>query len=123
MTMIEIANRLVELCKADQNNQAVEELYAQDVTTSEGWEGPGMPQTMHGIDAVRKKHEWWYNSVESHGGSVEGPFVHNPDQFAVIFTLDVTMKDSGKRMNMKEVAVYTVKDGKIAKDQFFNLPM
>jgi hypothetical protein len=32
--------------------------------------------------------------------------------------MDVTMKGQG-RMNMDEIAVYEVKDGKIVKEQFF----
>jgi limonene-1,2-epoxide hydrolase len=32
--------------------------------------------------------------------------------------MDVTMKGAG-RINMEEIAVYEVKDGKIVKEQFF----
>ena len=35
------------------------------------------------------------------------------------FTYDVTPKQSGKRMNMSEMGLYTVRDGKIAKEEFF----
>ena len=43
----------------------------------------------------------------------------NPDQFAVYFTFDVTPKATGKHITLEEVAVYTVKDDKITREQFF----
>jgi hypothetical protein len=38
--------------------------------------------------------------------------------FAVAMGMDVTMKGAG-RLNMDEIAVYEVKNGKIVKEQFF----
>jgi hypothetical protein len=55
--------------------------------------------------------------VEVHSATVEGPFV-NGDEFAVVFKLDSTMKKSGERSEMQEVAVYTVKDDKIVHERF-----
>jgi hypothetical protein len=37
----------------------------------------------------------------------------------VFFTLDVTPKATGKRTALEEVAVYTVKNDKITREQFF----
>jgi limonene-1,2-epoxide hydrolase len=39
----------------------------------------------------------------------------------VQYDIDVTDKNSKKRMQMSEVGVYTVKDGKIVREEF--LPM
>jgi ketosteroid isomerase-like protein len=38
-----------------------------------------------------------------------------------MFEMDVTPKAGGERMQMKEVALYTVKDGKIAQEEFWYL--
>ncbi|MBC7975998.1 MAG: nuclear transport factor 2 family protein, partial [Myxococcales bacterium] len=43
----------------------------------------------------------------------------NGDRFAVRFNYDVTHKPSSKRIQMDEVALYTVKDGKIVREEFF----
>jgi len=43
----------------------------------------------------------------------------NPDQFVVFFTLDITPKATGQRTTREEVAVYTVKNDKITREQFF----
>ena len=42
---------------------------------------------------------------------------------ALIFDMDVTNKESGQRMQMREVGVYTVKNGKILREEFFYPPM
>ena len=44
------------------------------------------------------------------------------DRFGAIFELDITAKQgptAGQRMQMKELAIYTVHDGKIAREEFF----
>jgi ketosteroid isomerase-like protein len=43
----------------------------------------------------------------------------NDDRFAVRFTYDVTNKGSGQRFTMDEVGLFTVKDGKIVREEFF----
>ena len=42
-----------------------------------------------------------------------------PDQFAAQFTFEVTRNDTGKNVTLEEVAVYTVRGDKIAREQFF----
>jgi ketosteroid isomerase-like protein len=53
-----------------------------------------------------------------HDSKVEGPYV-NGDEFTVRFVMDLTNKESGQRMTMDEIALYRVKDGKIAEERFF----
>lgn len=52
-----------------------------------------------------------------HSGSVTDPIIAG-NTFAVAAILDLTMKGMG-RLTMEEVAVYTVKDGKVVQEQFF----
>jgi hypothetical protein len=58
--------------------------------------------------------------MEVHSAKVTGPFVAR-DTFVVGFDIDVTDKASGKRMQMSEVGVYKVKDGKVAHEEFLPL--
>lgn len=118
-----VGKRLVELCEQDKNLQALDELYADDVVSVEvmGMPEVGMDKEMKGIDAIRAKSQWWYDNHEVHGGSCEGPYPHG-DRFIVIFGMDITPKmgpNAGQRMQMKEGALYTVKDGKIVREEFF----
>jgi ketosteroid isomerase-like protein len=41
------------------------------------------------------------------------------DRFIVRFDYDVTNKPSGRRFKMSEAGLFTVKDGKIVREEFF----
>ncbi|HEX7831033.1 MAG TPA: nuclear transport factor 2 family protein [Thermoanaerobaculia bacterium] len=118
----QVGERLVELCREGKNMDAIAELYSPDITSVEAGGGDeNMPREMHGIDAIRGKNQWWYENHEVHSGSAEGPYPHD-DRFAVKFSYDVTAKSgpmAGNRFTMNEVALYTVKDGKIVREEFF----
>lgn len=120
MSNNEIAERLVELCRASEEATALAELYSPDAVSVESTTGPGMDsRETQGIDGIKGKHEWWDNSFEVHSASVDGPYPHGDDRFAVIFELDATEKASSQRMQMKEVAVYYTANGKIVREEFF----
>jgi hypothetical protein len=115
MNTNEVAHDLVDLCRQGKFAESGEKYWADDVVSIEAM---GDMRESHGKSAARGKGEWWNNAHDVHGVEVEGPFV-NGDEFAVRFKMDVTVKDSGQRMTMDEVALYTVRNGKIAKEQFF----
>ena len=118
---MEVGKKLVAFCKAGKNLDAVNTLYAPNVESSEVHGMPDFPQHMKGIDAVRKKNQWWFDNHEIHGGDALGPWPHG-DRFIVLFKIDVTAKAgpmAGKRMQAEEAGLYTVKDGKIVKEEFF----
>jgi len=120
MNTEEIAKKLVEFCQRGEWMRAVDELYAKDIASVEPHEMGAMPAEMRGIDQVRGKTEWWEKNMEVHSAKVSGPFVAR-DKFVVRFDVDVTDKTSKKRMQMSEVGVYTVKDGKVAREEFLPL--
>jgi hypothetical protein len=77
---------------------------------------------MEGIEAIKGKNEWWFANHEVNAMEVTGPFAgHRDDQFAVKFDIDVKQKATGQRIQMSEVALYTVKDGKVAQEEFLYL--
>lgn len=118
---VEVGKRLVELCKAGKNTQAIDELYSDKIVALEVGDMPNFPKRMEGIAAIRKKNEWWNENHEIHSGAVNGPWP-NGDRFIVHFKYDVTSKDGpmkGKRMQIEEGALYTVKDGEIVQEEFF----
>ncbi|MFN3449113.1 MAG: SnoaL-like domain-containing protein [Roseococcus sp.] len=41
------------------------------------------------------------------------------DQFALHLRVDVTVKATGQRMQLAEIALYTVQDGKVVEERFF----
>lgn len=114
MTTQQVADKLVSLCREGKYEEAYG-LYAQDAVSIEM---PGMPnETTEGLDNILKGFEQWQNSIqEAHGGSVGDPIVAG-NHFVVPMSSDVTFKD-GNRMNMEEICLYQVADGKIKKASF-----
>ena len=120
MNTEEVAKKLVELCRNGEWRKALDELYGKDIVSVEAHEMENMPAEMRGIDQVRGKTDWWEKNMEVHGAKVGGPFVAR-DTFVVQFDIDATDKSSKERMQMSEVGIYTVKDGKVAREEFLPL--
>ncbi len=118
MSTMEIATTLIDLCRQGKNHEAMTTLYAKDIVSNEAGAAPGMPQEITGIDAVLAKGQWWMDNHTVHEATFGGPWP-NGDQFIVMFKYDVTNKPSGNRFMMEEAALYTVKDGKIVREEFF----
>jgi ketosteroid isomerase-like protein len=119
MNTEQIAQRLVELCRQGEYEQAQVELYADDAVSIEP---EGLPPealgNARGMDAIREKGRKFNESIETmHGSSVSDPVVAG-NWFSVSMRLDVTMKGMG-RIDMSEICVYRVRDGKIVHEQFF----
>jgi hypothetical protein len=76
-------------------------------------------RTVKGLEGVRGKNQWWSDNHIVHKAEVNGPYPHGDDRFAVRFAFDITNKQTNKRMNMDEVAVYTVANGKVVREEFF----
>lgn len=109
-----IAKQFVEMCSQGKNFDVMRTMYAPDIVSVEGNGGETIGQT-----PVIQKSERWAAANTIHGAAVRGPFFNGSEQFAVIFTFDVTRKATGVRANLEEVAVYTVKNDKITREQFF----
>jgi ketosteroid isomerase-like protein len=113
-----VADELVALCRAGRNLDAITKLYSPKIVSIEPVGNEAMPAEMTGIEAVRQKNEWWFDNYEVNSAEVNGPFVGG-DQFAVQYVFDTTFKPTGQRSAMAEMALYTVKDGKIVREQFY----
>jgi hypothetical protein len=120
MNTEEVAKKLVEFCRKSEWRKALDDLYAKDIVSVEAQAMENMPAEMRGIDQVRGKTDWWEKNMEVHSAKVSGPFVAR-DTFVVQFDIDVTDKGSKKRMQMSEAGIYTVKDGKVSREEFLPL--
>jgi hypothetical protein len=123
MTLEEIARKLVANCRAGREREGLSELYDPACESVEATDPPGGSRISKGVDAIEGKHDWWAQSFDLHEAEVDGPYLHAPDRFAVIFQMDVTERATHKRWRGKEVGLYTVADGKIVKEEFFQAPM
>lgn len=114
MSLQSIAHQFVELCNQGKNFDVMRTMYAPDIVSVEG-DGTETAGQM----PVIQKSERWAASKTIHGGKVRGPFFNGPDQFAVHITFEITPNETGKRITLEEVGVYTVKNDKITREQFF----
>ena len=120
MNAIEVGKRLVELTSADNDAQALAELYADNVVSIESAHAEDQVATWEGISAVHEKHEWWSANATVHETTAEGPYAgFGDDHFVVKFWMDVTM--DGQRNQMSEVGLYTVEAGKIVREVYLPL--
>jgi len=118
MNTMEIASKLMELCSQGKNMEAHATLYAEDAVSVEAFAMPGGEQEARGLAAINAKGDWWFANHEVHSAAMTGPWPHG-DRFVIGFQYDVTNKPSGKRMKMDEVGLYTIKNGKIVREEFF----
>ena len=116
MNTQEVAQAVAALCKEGRHDEAGKQFWADDVVSLEAMDGP--MARVEGRGAVEAKSAWWYENHEIHAATTAGPYVHG-DQFALQFAMDVTVKASGQRMQMAEMGLYTVRDGKIVEERFF----
>jgi ketosteroid isomerase-like protein len=118
MDTMDIATKMVNLCKQGKNHEALSTLFSDDVVSVEAGTMPGMSRESKGLAAVKAKGEWWMANHDVHSANVTGPWPHD-DKFIVGFQYDVTNKPSGQRMQLDEVGLYTIKNGKIVREEFF----
>ena len=117
MNTEEVAQKVVELVRKQAWHEALDTLYDKNIVSIEARTSDGESPEKRGIDQVRGKTDWWLQNMQVHSFKANGPFVAH-DRFVVQYDADVTDKNSNKRMQLLEVGVYTVKDGKIVREEF-----
>ena len=103
-----------------QHFEAMEKFYADDVRHVEAMAMEGSPIT-DGKAAIMEGFGQFMQSIEVHSAGMGKPYP-NGDQFAVEMWMDCTFNAgpmAGQRYDMREIALYTIKDGKISEAKFF----
>ena len=116
MTVKEIADKLVALCRAGKNEEAYKTLFAENAVSVEAHDtGYAETKGLKNISERDKEMEqmWTVHRIEVGEPTIVGNY------FAVGMGLDVTEKKDGKRSAMNELAVYETKDGKIINQHFY----
>lgn len=118
MTTKEIADRLIQLARKGDFETAQAELFADDAVSIEPHATPAFEKETKGLKAIREKADKWNSMVkEMHSITVSDPILAS-NSFACIMRMNVSMKERGQ-MDMTEICVYQVKDGKIVSEQFY----
>ena len=117
MNTQEVANKVVELVRKQAWHEALDTLYDDNIVSVEAFTMDGSSPESRGKEAVRGKVDWWVENMQVHSFSASSPFVAH-DRFVVQYDADVTDKNSKQRRKLSEVGVYTVKNGKIVREEF-----
>jgi len=118
MTTPQIATRLVELCRKEQYEAAQKELYANDAISIEPRATPDFEKETKGLPGIIEKgHKFEAMTEKLHATTVSDPLIAG-NMIAFTLGMDISMKGAG-RMQMEELCVYKVKDGKIISEEFF----
>jgi hypothetical protein len=115
MSIQAMAEELVALCREGKYHEVYDKFFHPNAYSEEP---VGDNPRVEGVEAILKKGEWWSENFDVHGGSVSDPQVAD-NYFTVAFSMDVTNKQTGERTQDTEIALYEVKDGKIAGERFF----
>jgi len=118
MTTLEVGKKLVEMCNQGKVHECMEALYSPEIVSVEAGGPPGQSPETKGLKGVFEKAKWWNDNHQVHSSKAEGPWPMG-DRFIVKFVFDVTNKPSNKRFTMEEAALYTVKNDKIVREEFF----
>ena len=117
MTTQEIATQLVDLCRKGDFEKALTDLFSDDAVSIEPRASADFEKETKGLKALKEKGDKWNSMVkEVHGITVSDPVVAG-NSFACSMRLNVTMKEGGP-MDMTELCIYKVKDGKIVSEEF-----
>ncbi len=113
----QVAERLVELCRAGKMTEAQHELWADDVNCISPPMGPGEAVHTKGKNENMEREKKFAEMIqEVHNSVISDPVVAG-NVFAISWSFDVTLKGQGRQV-MDEICVYHVKDGKVVQEQY-----
>ncbi|NII27683.1 nuclear transport factor 2 family protein [Pseudoflavitalea sp. X16] len=117
MTTQEVAARFNELAQQEKWFEIQDELFADNVRSVDPPHSPYFGYA-EGKAPVRKKGEDWVKRVEAaHRLYTTEPIISG-NHFAVGREVDITVQGLG-RIQINEIMLYEVKDGRIVLEQFF----
>ncbi|WP_170427252.1 nuclear transport factor 2 family protein [Ruegeria arenilitoris] len=121
--LIDIGKTFVQALRDRRGLVSVDELYAENAQSIEAVVPPVRQfRITKGREAIKGKREDWLATHDIQELDVDGPYVHPPNRFGVRFKAEVTQKETGERMTLREIAVYSVAEGKIVLEEFFMMP-
>lgn len=121
--LVKLGQVLVQAMRDRRGIAHVDDIYAENAESVEAVVPPGRDvRIVSGRGAIKAKREDWVATHDIQKLDADGPYIHPPNRFAVRFEAEVTQKASGRQMTLREVAVYSVEEGKIVREEFFMLP-
>ena len=111
---LDVARDFTALLRAGKADEVEQKWLAPSI---ESVEGLGASMAWSGKKAVLAKYRAWEADHAIENMTIEGPWV-GATGFALRYVLDAVTKSTGQRMHMEEIAVYTVRNGKVVREEF-----
>ena len=115
----DIAEDFREMQLAGRVQDAAEKYSSADIKSIEpGDLSDGTPAIVRGLSAAREKlaRRLAQNAIEDI--VIDGPFITG-NRFALFIDMQIVDRATGIRRPFSEIAIFTVRDGKIAEERFF----
>ena len=118
-SITDVARDFTDMLRQGQFVAARERFWASDVRSIEPHDLPdGIAAEVSGIEAARVKTVRWFGTRQVHDLSIDGPFVTG-NQFALFLDMMIADLPSGADRPFTEIAIFTVRDGRIIEERFF----
>ena len=117
MTTQQIADKVTSLLRQGQFDAVYEDYFDTENVRHLEPQSPFFPD-LKGVKALREKDAQMQANIASIDGMEVGHPIIAKSHFALPYKMAITLKD-GNKMEMDEIIVYEVKNGKIILEQFF----
>ncbi|HEY0741049.1 MAG TPA: SnoaL-like domain-containing protein [Chryseosolibacter sp.] len=117
LTTADVAARFHHLAQQEKWFEIQDELFADHVKSVEPAQSPYF-KNAEGKSAVRKKGEAFVSRIKAVHKLYTSSAIVSANHFAVVRETDVTVEGFG-RINISQIMVYHVDNGKIVLEQFF----
>ena len=114
-----VARDFTAMLRLGQFEAAGEKFWATDVRSTEPADiSQDIPALVSGREAARLKARARFANKEIDDLGIDGPFVTG-DQFALFLDMLITDLATGRTQPFAEIAIFTVRDGRIIEERFF----
>ncbi|MEM9889006.1 MAG: SnoaL-like domain-containing protein [Bacteroidota bacterium] len=117
MTTQQIAENVTALLRQGQFEMVYDDYFDAEKVRHIEPQSPFFPD-LTGVEALKEKDVQMQANIASVDGMEVGDPIVAKSHFALPYKMAITMKD-GNKMELDEIIVYEVQDGKIVLEQFF----
>lgn len=115
----DVARDFTAMLRLGKFEAAGEKFWASDVLSAEPAALSGdIPALVSGVEAARSKVRMRFAQSRIDDLGIDGPFVTG-NQFALFLDMLITDPASGHAEPFTEIAIFTVRDGRIIEERFF----
>lgn len=119
-SLVEVAGEFTALLAAGDPQTAAQRYWAQDISILEPVSATDSdPNPVTGFTAAQKRLENWLRGKAMEDVLVDGPFITG-ENFALFIDMELIDQATGARAPFSEIAIYTVRDGKITEERHFH---